>query len=30
MMQILPFVDTRALGLFTAFEKSVYASLAVD
>lgn len=28
MMQILPFVDTRALGLFTAFEKSVYASLA--
>ena len=25
MMQILPFVDTRALALFTDFEKSVYA-----
>ena len=28
MMQILPFVDAKALALFTAFEKGVYASLA--
>lgn len=27
MMQLLPFVDRRALGVFTAFEKAVYASL---
>jgi len=28
MMQILPFVDARALALFTAYEKGVYAALA--
>ena len=27
MMQVLPFVDPKSLALFTAFEKSVYASL---
>ena len=26
MMQVLPFVDRRALAVFTAFEKAVYAS----
>jgi CubicO group peptidase (beta-lactamase class C family) len=28
MMQVLPFVDPKSLALFTAYEKSVYASLA--
>ncbi len=27
MMQVLPFVDTRSLALFTAYEKAVYAAL---
>ena len=27
LMQVLPFVDEKALGLFTAFEKNVYAAL---
>jgi len=27
MMQILPFVDAKALALFTAYEKSAYAAL---
>jgi CubicO group peptidase (beta-lactamase class C family) len=28
MMQILPFADARALALFTAYEKAVYAAIA--